>query len=339
MIAERERGGAFTSIFDFLERIPQGVINRKVMECLIYSGAFDSFTDISRPQYFFEIGKDETYIDALLRYASKYQNDTMASGGSLFGDVEELKPVRPVIPPALPDYNELEFLKKEKECVGMYLSAHPLDRFKLEIDTFATVNIARLDEIERTMQTDKSVQNKEFYVAGLVTDCEVRYTKSGNKPWCRFTLEDYTGSHTFSLFSKDYETFMKYTQVHTPLLVKCAVRQRFRKKDDAVQEDNYELRIVGMVLLSNTKDDFIKEFHLALPLTAVTPELRSALVKELKHHKGKARLYVDLAFEHDGVDDQLSLFSRKFSVSPSYELFDFLEKKNLRHRMVTKVEL
>jgi len=339
VIAERERGGSFTSIFDFLERIPQGVINRKVMECLIYSGAFDSFPEITRPQYFFEIGKDETYIDALLRYASKYQNDTISSGGSLFGDVEELKPVRPIIPPALPDYNELEFLKKEKECVGMYLSAHPLDRFKLEIDTFATVNIARIDEIERTMQTDKSVQNKEFYVAGLVTECDIRYTKTGNKPWCRFTLEDYTGSHTFSLFSKDYETFMKYTQVHTPLLVKCAVRQRFRKRDDAAQEDNYELRIVGMVLLSNTKDDFIKELHVAMPLSAATPELRSALVKELKHHKGKARFFVDLSFEHDGIDDQLSLISRKFSVAPSYELFDFLEKKNLRHKLVTKVEL
>jgi hypothetical protein len=106
-----------------------------------------------------------------------------------------------------------------------------------------------------------------------------------------------------------------------------------------VQEDNYELRIVGMVLLSNTKDDFIKEFHVAMPLSAATPEMRTALVKELKHHKGKARLYVDLTFEHDGVDDQLTLFSRKFTVSPSYELFAFLDKKNLRHRMVTKVEL
>ena len=123
------------------------------------------------------------------------------------------------------------------------------------------------------------------------------------------------------------------------LLVKCAVRQRFRKRDDAAQEDNYELRIVGMVLLSNTKDDFIKELHVAMPLSAATPELRSALVKELKHHKGKARFFVDLSFEHDGIDDQLSLISRKFSVAPSYELFDFLEKKNLRHKLVTKVEL
>jgi DNA polymerase-3 subunit alpha len=220
----------------------------------------------------------------------------------------------------------------------MYLSAHPLDRFKLEIETFANTTIARLDEIERTMQSDKTVQNKEYIVTGLVTECETRYTKD-NRPWCRFTLEDYTGSHTFSLFSKDYETFMKYTQVHTSLLIKCSVKPRYRKRDEAEAKEVYELRLVNMVLLSNAKDDFVKEIRIALPLSAVTPALSSALVKELKHHKGKARLYVDLSFTHDGMDDNLSLFSRKFSLTPSYELFAFLDKNNLRHRMVTKVEL
>ena len=339
VIAERQKGGPFTSIFDFLERMPQGLVNRKVLECMVYAGAFDSFTEITRPQYFFELSRDETYLDALLRYATKYQNDTMTASMSLFGDMEELKPVRPAIPPLQTDYNEMEFLKKEKECVGMYLSAHPLDRFKFEIETFATVNIAQLEEIDRTLQTDKSVQNKEYLVAGLVSECDVRYTKSGNKPWCRFTLEDYTGSHTFSLFSKDYETFMKYTQVHNALLIKCVTRPRFRKKEEAAGEPAYELRIQNIALLSNAKDEYITEFHVELPLKSVTPELRSALVKEFKRHKGKARLFIDLVFEHDGIEDRLSLFSKKITLSPDYGILDFLKKHNLRHRLVTKVEL
>ena len=340
VIAERRRGGAFRDIFDFVERIPLGMINRKVMESMVYAGVFDSFTEISRPQFFYETGsgRDEVYLDALLRYASKYQNDTMTASMSLFGDMEELKPVRPAIPPMQPEYNQLEFLKKEKECVGMYLSAHPLDRFRFEIEQFATVNIARLDEIERTMQTDKSVQNKEYYVAGLVSECEVRFNKN-NKQWCRFTLEDYSGSHVFTLFSKDYETFMKYMQVGTSLLMKCVVRTRFRKREDDTSEDTVEMRIVGMTLLANTKDDYIKELHVELPLEAATPELRTALAKECRRHKGKARLYVDLTFEHDGIEDTLSLFSKKFSLSPDYELLAFLDKKNLRHHLVTKVEL
>jgi DNA polymerase-3 subunit alpha len=221
----------------------------------------------------------------------------------------------------------------------MYLSAHPLDRFRFEIEQFATADIARIDEIDRTLQTDKSVQNKEFYVAGLVSDCDVRYTKSGNKPWCRFTLEDFTGSHTFSLFSKDYETFMKYMQVHTALLVKCTTKQRFRKKDDTTSEDSYELRIQNMMLLSNTKDEFFKELHVEMPLEASTQELRNALLKEIKHHKGKARFFIDVLFRHDGIDDRLSLISKKYNVAPGYELYSFLEKKNLRHHAVKEVHL
>ena len=340
VIAERDRGGAFRGIFDFVERMPLGLINRKVMECLVYAGAFDGFSEITRPQFFYETGssKDDVYLNAMLRYASKFQNDTMSASMSLFGDMEELKPVRPVIPPLQPEYNEMEFLKKEKECVGMYLSAHPLDRFKFEIEQFATVNIARLDEIERTMQTDKSVQNKEYYVAGLVSECDVRYTRNGNRPWCRFTLEDYTGSHVFSLFSKDYESFMKYTQVGSTLLVKCAVKSRRRKEEEGTG-DTYELRILNMALLPNTKDDFIKELHVELPLEAATPELRKALTREVKRHKGAARLFIDLRFSHDGMEDSLSLFSRKFSVSPGYELLDFLDQHGLRHQLVKKVTL
>ncbi len=337
VIAERQKGGPFANIFDFVERMPLGVINRKVIECLVYAGAFDGFSEMSRAQYFFETGKDTNYLDALLGYASKFHNDTMSSGG-LFGDMAELKPVRPAIPPKV-EVNEMELLKKEKECVGMYLSAHPLDRFQFEIEQFATVDIARLDEIDRTLQTDKSVQNKEYYVAGLVSECDVRYTKSGNKPWCRFTLEDFKGSHTFSLFSKDYETFMKYMQVHTALLIKCATKQRFRKKDDTSSEDSYELRIQNMMLLSNAKDEFFKELHVEIPLEASTPELRSALLKELKHHKGKARLFFDILFQHDGQDDRLSLISKKYNVAPGYELYNFLEKKNLRHHAVKEVKL
>jgi DNA polymerase-3 subunit alpha len=338
VIAEREKGGPFASIFDFVERMPLGVINRKVIECLVYAGAFDGFSEMTRSQYFFETGKDENYLDALLRYASKFQNDTMSAGMSLFGDMAEMKPVRPAIPPKV-EANEMELLRKEKECVGMYLSAHPLDRFQFEIDQFATIDIAHLDEIDRTLQTDKSVQNKEYYVAGLISDCDVRYTKSGNKPWCRFTLEDFTGSHTFSLFSKDYEKFMQYMQVHTALLIKCTTRPRFRKNDDTSSEDSYELRILNMMLLSNTRDEFFKELHVEIPLEAATPELRSVLLKELKHHKGKARLFFDVLFQHDGIDDRLSLISKKYNVAPGYELYNFLEKKNLRHHAVKEVKL
>ena len=336
LIAEREKGGAFNGVYDFVERMPLGVINRKVLECLIAAGAFDGFRELSRPQYFFETGKDETFIDQLLGYAAKFQRDSMAATPSLFGEVEELRPVRPLVPP-MAEYNEMEMLKREKECVGMYISAHPLDRYRFEIEEFSTVDIARLDEIERTLATDPAVQNKEFYVAGLVSESEVRHTRKDNKPWCRFTLEDYSGSHSFSLFTKEYETFMKYTQVHTALLIKCVTRPRFRKEEDGVGSTVYELRIQNMMLLSNTRDEFIKEFHVEYPLQGSSPELRGALLKEIKHHKGKARLHIDLTFDHEGESQQLGHFSKKYSVTPGFELLAFLDRHHLRHHLVKKV--
>ncbi len=338
IIAEREAHGPFKGIFDFVERMPAGVINRKTLECLSYAGAFESFGDISRIQMFSEIGKDDLFIDALLRYSYKFQNDTMSQGPSLFGEVQELKLVKPQIPPVPEEYDEMDILRHEKELVGMYLSAHPLDRFKYEIREFTNSDIAHLNTVADTVNSDKSVQNKEFISAGLVTGIETFYTKSGNKPYCRFTVEDFTGSRTFSLFGKDYEAHMKYMQPYAAVLMKCATKPRFRGKDDKAPQA-FELRIQNMALLSNTRDEYISEFHITLPVQAVTEEFRKGLLKELKHHKGKARLFFDILFSHDGREDKLVMFSKKINVAPSFELEDYIESKGLHCSTVRKVTL
>jgi len=338
IITERSRNGAFADIFDFVERMKGGIINRKTMECLVYSGAFDGFQGINRYQFFKEAGTEGEYIDALIRYASKYQNDSMSAGSNLFGDVVELKPVRPVIPPD-GDHNELQFLKKEKELVGMYLSAHPLDKFKFEIDEFANTSLAQLQEAEGRLNNDKSLQDKSFIVAGLVTGCDVRYTKSENKPWCRFVVEDYSGSYQFTLFSKEYELFMKYTIENTPILLKCISKKRYQGKDaDPSKPAEYQLKIVGITLLSNTKESFVNEVHIVLPIEKSTPELRKDLVKQLKHYKGSARLYVDVMFTHEGQHDTVSMFSKEIKIAPSYDLFDYLDSKGLRHYIKKEVK-
>ncbi|MCK9626104.1 MAG: DNA polymerase III subunit alpha [Bacteroidales bacterium] len=328
IISNREQGNNFKDIFDFIERVPLGVVNRKVIECLVNSGAFDGFTDLKRPQYFLGNGKDESFIEGLLKYANKFQNDTMLQGNNLFGGVEEMKPVRPDIP-CLIEFNELEQLKREKELVGMYLSSHPLDRFKFEIQTFTTNQLLELPEIESTLQKKVSNQNKDFFVAGLVTDVQVSYTKTTNKPWCRFTVEDFTGSHTFALFGKDYEAFMKYTVVHSALLIKISSTPRYRKKDDPRQME-YELKIKGITLLSNTKDDYIKEFYITIPVEILNSVFRKKLIKVLKENQGSARLYINAV---DTANDiSVEFFSKKIFVSPNQVLFDWLDDMNLPYR-------
>ena len=337
VIAERQKNGPFKDVFDFVERMPQGCVNRKVLECLIYSGAFDSFKDISRAQYFIETAKDDVFLDALLRYAYKFQNDSMMQGASLFGDMAELKPVRPLVPPPPAEFNELEMLKKEKELVGMYLSSHPLDKFKLEIEEFTTADVATLESVSKNL-SDKDNQNREFIVAGIVTDVQTNTTKTG-KAWCSFTVEDFTASYTFRLFGRDYENLMKYTALHTYLLIKCATKPRYRKKDEEGGEDVYELRIQSMMLLANSKDEFIKELHISLALDRADEALRKNLLKVCKRHKGKARLYIDLGFTHDGKSDTVTLFSRDILLSPSKELYTDLSSLGLTCHLVKKVTL
>jgi DNA-directed DNA polymerase III (polc) len=336
VIAERKARGPFLDIYDFLERMPSGVVNRKVLECLANAGAFDSFTDITRPQYFAETGRDEQFIDSLLKYAYKFQNDSMMAGATLFGEVEEMKPVRPV-PPEVTEWNQIEFLKKEKELVGMYLSSHPLDKYKLEISEFTNSNLAELDAVSKNLNSDKSLRGREFILAGFITDVQISTTKTG-KEYCKFTVEDFEGTFTFMLFGKDYENLMKYTQIHRSVLIKCAVKLRFKANKEG-EEDKYELRIVNMTLLSNTKDEYIREFHIALPLQRADQAFRKELLKTLRQYKGKARLFLDMEFDFEGEHQRLSMFSKKYSVSPCYELFDWLASRGLPYSIVKDISL
>lgn len=336
IIEERERGGAFTDIFDFVERLPSGVVNRRVIECLIYSGSFDSFSDIHRTQYFLFNNKDETFVDELLKYTYKYQNDTVMQGG-LFGDIEEMRPVRPEIPP-LREYDEIELLKKEKELVGMYISSHPLDKFRFEFDNFVTVELGEVRNIEDNLSRDPKLQNIEFTVGGLVTDVQVKYTRNGNRPWCTFTVEDFNGSHTFSLSGKNYEAYINYMKDHTALLIRCITKELYRREtSDNKKVPEYRLFIANMTLLSNAKEQFFKEFHIAMDLEHSNARFRKALTKKLREHKGETPLFIDLSFGHNGGKETVSLYSSKYRVSVDGELVDWIYEQGLECRAVKKM--
>ncbi|MBQ7575758.1 MAG: DNA polymerase III subunit alpha [Bacteroidales bacterium] len=341
IIAERQKNGPFKDVFDFIERVPLNVINRKVLECLVYSGAFDSCPDVTREMFFHVNDRNEQFIDVLLRYAYRFQNDSMSQGASLFGDMVELKPQRPALPVVPPDesgLNEMLYLKEEKERVGMYISSHPLDKYRLEINEFTSCNLSQLHEIEASLQHDKKLQNKEFVVAGFVTKGEIGYTRN-NTPMMRVEMEDFQGSYSFSLFGKDYEKFMAYCTEHKSLLVKFSSRLKYRKKDEkdsAPQQEVYEIRPVAMTLLSNTRDSYFTEFHISLNLRDSNEKLRKDLVKLFRHHKGEARLMIDVAFTAEGRNEKVTMFSKRFKVAPSYELFDALDAIGIPYRLVKK---
>ncbi len=344
-IVEGRKEKPYADIFDFIERASEkGVVNKKTIESLAYAGGFDSFEGIRRDQFFLPNSKNEIFIEALCRYGSKLQSDSLSNGNSLFGDSDEgFKPTPPDIPIPSPEYNKLEFLKKEKELVGMYLSSHPLDMYKFEIRNFAQYSLADVQGLVTKASTDDSLHKKEVYVAGLVSSVSKRVSQKSGKPWMSFSLEDYSASMNFSLFGKDYENFMPFIEESNAIFVKCVIMPKiYGKPSEQESKENAapvecELKIRKITLLANTKEEFIKEFTINIPVTVIDKNFRAELIKALKANKGKKALSVKaLDYEHEIAVD---FFSRKQKVDVTPELIDFLAHHNIEYKVDVQVNM
>lgn len=334
IVKVREEAGPFKSVFDFIERINLGVVNRKTIESLVYAGGFDSFDNVKRSQYLGTTNKDELFLDALIRYGNRYQNDSVNGGNSLFGTSESVK----LVPPDVPLYQETdshEMLKREKELVGMYLSAHPLDQYAFEVKHFTTCTITEAGDMVARAPKDESVAGKEIIIAGIVTSVKISHSRSSGKPFANFTVEDFDGSQSFSLYGKDYEASMMYLQQNLPLLLKCAIAPRFgfasEKKDDAKPVD-YELKIKKIRHLANTKEDFIREMTLNIPVKMVTPGFRGELIKVLKENKGKTALIIKFLDYDNKI--AVEFYSTKYMISLNNGLLDYFNSRSLEYLFV-----
>ena len=324
IIAERENNGPFADIFDFIERM-SGIVNRKALESLAYSGAFDSF-NISRNQFFTPCKNGELFIDALLKYGELYRKDSMDSAISLFGEIEEMKPTRPEIPQPVQDEDNFKYLQKEKELVGMFLSSHPLDKYRFELDTFAGCSIGQLQSI-----IDEATQNqsgsRKLSVAGLITSVSTMTSKAG-KPFAKATVEDYEGSYEIALFGNDYEAFMPYLKEHEAIFIEGEVKPRYFSKPaeggKPAEAVPYTYRIQKMSLLGNVADEKVKTFVINMNTDQITPEFRAALVKLIKLNPGKIPLSMKL---YDPVNHwTIDFASRKFTVSVSNQFIEEVKK-------------
>ena len=325
LVQEREVHGPYQSIFDFVERVHLSVLNRKTMDNLIYAGAFDSFDSIRRADYFITAGKDEVFLDQLIRYGNKMQSERESKTNSLFGLHHAIPVVRPVPVPAT-GYSELELLNKERELVGIYLSAHPLDNYSFEIKHFVTHSLPEAAELLRDAAVRNPTSDREICLAGLVTSVKKSVTKKTGKPWASFTVEDFKGSLSFSLFGKDYETFMGYLDPGQALYIRCQVQSRYGSNNS-----EWELRIKAISMLANVKDDLVKQICLKVPVDIITPEFRRELVAALKEHSGATRLLIKVIDQNNQI--AVDFFSRSFRISMNPGLVAFLEQKGVAYSL------
>jgi DNA polymerase-3 subunit alpha len=310
MIQERESNGSFKNIYDFVERNNLGQVNKKNMEALVTAGALDNLDNISRGQYFATDSKENTLIENLVRYGNKYQNDQNTNQQSLFGDAHSIEIAKPEIP-STGDWKKLEQLKREKEVIGIFLSAHPLDDFKLEIDTFCNVTLNEFSDIN-------NLRGRDLTLAGIVTDVHHATTKTG-KPFGFLTLQDFTESYRLALFGKDYENFRKYCYMDYPLMLKGKVQPR------PYNEEELEFKIKTIMMLSQVREEMVENLQLTIPLNTIN----QSLIDEIKEHalakKGKVNLKFKIIDTEENIG--IELFSRTERIDVTNELIEFLNKK------------
>ncbi|MBO4341410.1 MAG: DNA polymerase III subunit alpha [Bacteroidales bacterium] len=332
IIAEREQHGLFTDIFDFVERMA-GSVNRKSLESLVNSGAFDSFGH-KRSMYFQPGRSGDIFLDELSRYGDLYKADTVSSGSSLFGDMEEMKPERPSLPQNEVEMDVLEVLQREKDLVGMYLSSHPLDRYRFEIDNFTTVKLNDLSNFVADCEASK--QTAKVYAAGIVTTVEQKTSKNG-KPYSRTILEDYSGSYELSLFGKDHEAFMQYMKLHESLFLEGVVEEKyFVKQEDRAQGKTspWAFKLRKVTLLGNIAEELITGFNIDIESPQLTPEFRKDFVDVIKKHRGNIPLNI---FIYDPVTRyRIQFFSKKYQVAVTQEFIQALRLLGLDRFEVAK---
>jgi DNA polymerase-3 subunit alpha len=308
VIEEREKNGLFKDIFDLAERVNLNTLNKKNLEAMAVAGAFDCFTGIRREQYFALDQKGSSFIESLIRYGNNVKTVRNSSQHTLFGEGAGFKMVRPE-PTQCPEWQKLEKLNKEKEVIGIYLSSHPLDDFRLEIATFATATLAELQNIRELLDMD-------VVVAGMVTDAKNGISKNG-KPYGSFTLQDYTDSYRFMMFDKDFVEYSKFFTVGYYLIVKGRVQKK------RFNEDELEVKVKSINLLSSVKDELIKSVTIRVKASEVTGELISELMDIIKENQGNT----ELKFLFYDLDEKISLpmFSRSIRVRLNNELISYLE--------------
>lgn len=319
-IVEHRKDGKYKSVFDLAKRIDLHSANKKAFENLVLAGAFDSF-GTHRAQYMYDDGNGVMFFEKVLRYAAKFQETKNSSQVSLFGDASEVQIPEPEVPPC-EEWGTMKKLKQEKEVVGIYISGHPLDEFKTEIDNFCNVRVSDFYEVEKFV-------NREVCFGGVVSEVQHRESKAG-KGWAIFTVEDYTDSFDFKIFGEEY---LKWRHLLVPdsfIYARVFVKEGWVNRETGKRGDP-RMQYNHFQMLHDVMGDQAKKLTLRIPIDELH-EKRIALIKTmLKSHKGDAQLHFTMYDMEEKI--KLNMMSRKHKVAISKELLDKLKEEEVDYKL------
>ena len=321
IVNNRKKEGNYNSIFDLAKRIDLRAANKKAFDNLASSGAFDCFNNVHRAQYFNDDGDGITFLEKTIRHASKYQENINSSQVSLFENSSEIQFSEPSIPNCN-QWDPLEKLAREKEVVGIYISGHPLDDFKIEMNTFCNSNVTAFKNMENFI-------NKELAFGGILTEVEHRISRQG-KGWASFIMEDYLDSYEFRIFGEDYLKFKHFLIINNFLFIKAFIKEGWQNRDTGKKGDP-RIQFNSFKLLHDVLDSFAKKLSIQLKINEIDNNKLVKLNQIIKKFKGSHRLNFVV---YDDVEKvKVDMISENKKVNISQELLDELDKEKIYFKL------
>ncbi|MDD4226099.1 MAG: DNA polymerase III subunit alpha [Mariniphaga sp.] len=323
IIDAREKFGPFKTIYEFVENVNLQTVNKKNLEALAMAGAFDSLAEIKRSCFFApeQENDNSTFIEKLIRYGNKIQSESQSMQQSLFGDLGDGAHVKKPPIPDVQEWPKIILLEKEKNLIGIYLTAHPLDDYKLEIENFCSREVTLKD-----LKSDiEKYKERDFTFGGMVTAAREGTSKNG-KPFSTLTLTDYTDSFEFFFFGQDYVDYNKYCKTGLFLLVKGAVKPRFNNSD------LFEFKATHIELLSEARKNLVRSVTINVPIQVLSESMIAEIENLTKNNKGHVLLKFNV------YDPESNMFIRLFSRNTRIELTNrfmefFKEQEDLGFRI------
>ena len=308
IINEREKNGPYKDIFDFVQRVNLSAVNRKAMESLALSGGFDSF-GIRREDFFAKNTRGEAFLDTLLRYGNRYQLEQQEMRNSLFGGDNAVEIATPAIPKG-ETWSDIERLNKERDLVGIYLSAHPLDGFRIILDHLCNTQCTEMSELS------KLSDREDIIIGGIVTNVRTGFSKN-NKPFGIVTIEDFSGSGELALFGEEWPHWNSWLTPGASLCISCKLQQRWRDSDQK------ELRIQKIEYLQTVKENAIDHLTITIDTDQINDQTINELNSIITDCPGNTRLFFQL---HDSLHKhEVLMESRKAKIDLSIYLLNFID--------------
>lgn len=321
IVENRKKDGNYKSIFDFAKRIDLRAANKKAFENLALAGGFDCFDNTHRAQYFSDEGDGITFLEKAIKYGAKHQENENSAQVSLFGDASDVQIAEPLVPPC-EEWGTMEKLAREKEVVGIYISGHPLDDFRVEMNTFCNATLAFFKNLEPYV-------NRELCFGGVVTDVQHRVSKQG-KGWALFTLEDYTDSFEFRIFGEEYLRFRHFFVKNSFVFVKVRVNEGWTNKDTGKKSDP-RIQFNSFQLLHDVMETYAKKLSIQLDIKDLQEKRINILNDLFKMHEGNHALNFVIYDNDEKL--KLNMSSRKQKVKISQELLDELASNDVFYKL------